>query len=76
MGVHQAIGYEKFPAQGAHLDATVDVCFGYATTRLVRGVVVRDDKVDPFVMIILLDDGRYVLSTECQYTIIADAKAS
>lgn len=71
MGVHQAIGYEKFPAQGKHLDANVDVCFEYETKRLVGGVVVRDDAADPWITIILLDDGRYVLANECQYTMRA-----
>lgn len=46
----------------------VKVCFHYDTRQTVCGTVVRDDSEHPWKTIIRLDDGRYVLSTECQYT--------
>ena len=33
----------------------------------VGGVVVRDDAEPPYVVLILLDDGRYVLGRECRF---------
>lgn len=33
----------------------------------VGGVVVRDDAEPPYVVLILLDDGRYVLGRDCQF---------
>ncbi len=38
--------------------------------KLFYGVIVRDDKEEPGEKIIKLDDGRYVLATECQYSIV------
>lgn len=67
MGVVQAIDYESFPRQGSCLGRRVRVCFKYDTTHEIGGVVVRDDAEDPCVGIIRLDDGRFVLTTECQY---------
>lgn len=57
----------NFPKQGVWLGKRVVVCFNYDTSRQFPGVVVRDDAEEPGRMIIGLDDGRYVLSTECQY---------
>ena len=57
----------EFPKQGAFLGKKVCVCFNYDPEIQFPGVVVRDDAEEPGRMIIRLDDGRYVLSTECQY---------
>lgn len=64
------IDFDKFPAQGVFLGMYVRVCFNYDTSRILLGRVVRDDKEEPGRMIIRLEDGRYVLSTECQYQTI------
>ena len=32
-----------------------------------QGTILRDDVEEPFRTIIRLDDGRYILSTECLY---------
>ena len=61
---------EAFPAQGSFLGRRVLVRFGYAPPDW-RGVIVRDDSVAPGLLIIRLDDGRHVLSTECQYQLEA-----
>jgi hypothetical protein len=68
MGAHQNIAIDKFPKQGRELNRRVRVCFNYDTSRQVGGVVVRDDSEEPGRMIIRLDDGRFVLSTECQWS--------
>ena len=43
------------------------MCFNYDTSACIFGEVIRDDAEAPGVMIIRLDDSRYVLSTECQW---------
>lgn len=63
------ITHDTFPEQGPFLNRRVQVCFDYDTTHILEGLVVRDDAEEPGRMIIMLDDGRYVLSTECQYTL-------
>jgi hypothetical protein len=69
VGVHPAISYDKFPAQGADLHKSVEVCFNCDMRRTIRGTIVRDDQEDPFVTIILLDNGRLVTAAECQYRV-------
>lgn len=66
MGCASNVGYNKFPKQGTFLGKKTKVCFFYETDYL-KGVVVRDDAEAPFLTIIRLDDGRYIMSTECQY---------
>lgn len=68
MGTVKNVGFSSFPKQGSFLNRFVQVCFDYDTSRTIEGVVVRDDAEEPGLMIISLDDGRYVLSTECQYS--------
>lgn len=67
MGVHQNIDFDKFPEQYTSLNKEVDVTFNYSS-RTVKGRIVRDDNEPPGKTIILLNDGRYILSTECQYS--------
>ena len=67
MGVHPNIKLNQFPKQGSYLNRQVEVCFHYDSSETISGVVVRDDVDEPDVMIIKLANGRYVLSTECQY---------
>jgi hypothetical protein len=70
MGVEANVGATEFPKQGPHLHRAVGVCFRYATGDLIGGIVVRDDMEPPYRTIIRLDDGRFVLASECQYTIV------
>lgn len=67
MGCVHTISHQNFPKQGSFLGKRVRVCFHYCTEHEVAGVCVRDDIEDPGRMIFKLDDGRYVLSSECQY---------
>lgn len=46
----------------------VNVCFNYDTSKTISGIIVRDDIEEPGRTIIKLDDGRYVLGAECQYS--------
>lgn len=62
MGMHHNIDHEKFPKQSEGLGRKVEVCFNYDTSKMIG-----DDYEEPFHMIIKLDDGRYILATECQY---------
>jgi hypothetical protein len=68
MGSQSSISVTQFPRSGAYLGKQVNVCFHCNTSKAVVGTIVRDDISSPFVTIIRLDDGRYVLGTECMYT--------
>lgn len=74
MGCHKNIGADTFPRQGSFLGQRLNVCFNYDTSRQVGGVCVRDDAEEPGRMVIQLDDGRFVLSTECQYQPVRHAE--
>lgn len=69
MGVVAGITADTFPKQGRNAGKRVKVCFHYDTSKIILGRIVRDDAESPGVGIIALYDGRYVLSTECQYSI-------
>lgn len=68
MGVHSKIGVDRFPKQSTDVGTLARVTFHYDTSRDLRGTIIRSDAEDPWRTIIRLDDGRVVLSTECQYT--------
>ena len=68
MGIQPGISYDTFPKQGAFLHKRVKVCFNYDSSRLLSGTIVRDDHEEPGRCIIALDDGRYVLTTECMWS--------
>ncbi len=67
MGTQIGVGVDTFPQQGSYLNKRVKVCFNYDTSKTLEGAIVRDDSEEPFVGIVKLDDGRYLLLTECQY---------
>lgn len=67
MGCVESISYDRFPKQGTYLNKKCKVCFFYGD-ETISGIIVRDDMEQPFLTIIRLDDGRHVLSTECQYS--------
>lgn len=68
MGSHENVAADKFPEQGVYLHRRACAVFNYDTSRQVMGTIVRDDNEAPWVTLIRLDDGRYVLATECQYS--------
>jgi len=55
--------------QGSFVGRKVEVCFNYDTSKLLEGVVVRDDVEKPYEGFILLDDKRLVSMVECQYSL-------
>ena len=69
MGSINTITANQFPRQRDDLHKKVRVCFNYDTSQMVMGTIIRDDMEHPFRTIIELDDGRVVLSVECQYNI-------
>lgn len=74
MGVVANVGFSKFPKQGQYLGRRVQVCFNYDTSNILLGTIVRADEEEPGRLIIKLDDGRYVLSTECMYSPIREER--
>ena len=68
MGVQVNVGYETFPTQSSWLGKKCRVHFKYNVEKMIEGTIVRDDIEQPFKTIIKLDDGRFILATECQYS--------
>ena len=68
MGVHKNITTNKFPRQGNSLGQRCKVMFHYDSDNEFMGTVIRDDMEEPFIKIIKLDNGRVVLTTECQWS--------
>jgi len=68
MHCHPNITADKYPKQGPYLNARVKVCFHYDTGEIRMGVMIRDDAEEPGIAIIKLDDGRAVLTTECEWS--------
>lgn len=67
MGSVSTISASSFPKQSEHVGKRTNVVFHYDVRNQVGGMVVRDDMEKPWVTIILLDDDRIVLGSECQY---------
>ena len=70
MGIVNNINFNEFPKQGDKLNSKVEVCYNYDTSKYHNGVIVRDDINEPFITIIKLENGNYILATECMYRII------
>jgi hypothetical protein len=68
MGIVANIAMDKFPAQAKGLRRRTEVRFIHDLEHTIGGTIVRDDIEEPYRTIIKLDDGRYVLATECQYS--------
>ncbi len=63
----KTINADRYPRQGQFLGMAVEVCFEYDTSCTLRGKVIRDDAEEPGLMIIQLENGWVVKSSECQY---------
>ncbi len=68
MGTHPNLDHERYPKQSENVGDYAWVTFNYDTERPIRALVVRDDREGPNRTILVLDDGRTVMSTECQFT--------
>ncbi len=71
MGQEKNISGDRYPRQDSFLGKSVEVCFNYDTSCMVRGRVIRSDGEAPGLMIIQLENGWVVRSTECQYRVIS-----
>ena len=76
MGVVANITHDSFPQQESLLGKRVGVVFHDDTDHVVPGVCVRDDADEPGKTIFQLDDGRYVLASECQHISIVENSIS
>ena len=76
MGAVNGVGFDQFPKQSDWVGRKCDVCFNYDTSRTLTGTIVRDDVTEPWQTIILLDDGRLVLATECHYSPLAHGSST
>lgn len=68
MGNVATIAHDKWPRQGRLINQRVRVFFHYDTSHMLEGWVLRDDAEPPHRTIIRLDDGRLILTDECQYS--------
>lgn len=68
MGAVPNIRRAQFPRQSTLQGKTVRVAFHYDTDHWQYGWLMRDDAEEPGLTILRLDDGRYVLATECQWS--------
>ena len=70
MGVVLNIGATKFPEQDPEKQQKrVAVRFRDNSGVDVLGTIVRSDAEEPYQTIIKLDDGRYILDSECMYRV-------
>ena len=84
MGCVDTITYNKFPKQKDKnykypqfkIGSRVKVCYHYDTSKYHYGTIVRDDLEEPFETIIKLDNGRYLRSTECQFSYVDEENTS
>lgn len=68
MGCVKGVGFDEYPEQSQHVGQRVKVYFYYNLKQCLYGTIMRDDRTEPFRVIVRLDDGRVVLGTECQYS--------
>lgn len=67
MGYRKTINARRYPKQGSYLGRAAEVCFDYDTSATMQGKVIRDDAEEPGLMLIQLENGWVVKSTECQW---------
>lgn len=82
MGCVNTIDYDHFPRQAdashkyPRIGKRVEVCYKYDTSKVHYGTIVRDDLEEPFETIIALDNGRFLRTTECQYSFLKPWKCN
>ncbi len=69
MGIEKNVEFDKFPEQGIWLGKQVEACFNYDASKILTGKIVREDIEKPYNTIIELENGKYILATECKYSI-------
>jgi transcriptional regulator with XRE-family HTH domain len=68
MGSVSTITATTFPKQSKYLFRRCTVSFHYDFDHGIPGVIVRDDKEEPYRTIIQIGEGRFILASECQYS--------
>lgn len=63
---HESGSYSE-AQQGSYLNRRTRVAFHGQISQAIGGTIVRDDMEDPYKIVIKLDAGRFVFSTECLY---------
>lgn len=63
------VGIYKVPNQSKDVGKQTKVIFNYDSTQKHEGVIIRDDIEEPFLTLIKLDAGPFIISTECQYSV-------
>lgn len=72
MGYHKNIGPDRWPAQSVITGKRVVVIFNFDLSFQLEGTLVRDDTEEPDISIIMLDNGKALLTTECQFRLKDD----
>lgn len=54
--------------QGPFLNKRVEIVYHYDVSNAEHGTIVRDDIDEPYLTIIKTDTGKFIFSTECQYS--------
>ena len=67
MGAVDTITHNRFPKQTLYVGRRVTVYFHHDLDHPFSGTIVRDDVDRPLRTIIRLDNGRVVLTDECQF---------
>lgn len=57
----------SYPPQRPTVGCRVKVVFHFDERQIFPGVIVRDDKEEPYVMLVQIGEGQFVLGTECQW---------
>ena len=73
MGCVKNVSMDAWPEQGDFAGRRTEVCFHRNTERTIMGRIVRNDVEEPFLTIIRLDDGRFILGSKCQHAPQAEA---
>lgn len=68
MGEHPNVGYDKFPQQGKNLGKLVRIIFNHHSDKALNGICIRDDLESPMDTIFMLEDGRVINASECQWS--------
>ena len=73
MGVVENVSSYHYPKQSVNVGKRVELMFRYSNV-VFSGRIVRDDAESPLQTIFCLDDGRFILDSECQYRVIDEAQ--
>lgn len=68
MGIEKYVKSGVFPKQNSYLlNRSVEICIECNDAGMTKGKIVRADIEEPYVIIIHLENGQYVLGSECRF---------